>query len=80
MEINFKAKKATVEPQNGYEVLVIVDGINLSEITEQFENKDILDGFDTPAICEHFDHSELLDEMNVEFIKEYLKLNGETEL
>lgn len=80
MQINFKVEKLNVEPQNGYEMSITIDGYDLSEITEQFEDKEILDKFDTDAICKHFDHSELLDEMNIDFIKEYLKINGETEL
>lgn len=80
MEINFKAKKATIEPQNGYEVLVIVDGYQTKEIIEQLDKYEVLESFGTVEICKQLDHSELLDEMDFEFIKEYLRLNGETEL
>lgn len=79
-EINFKAKKVSVEPQNAYETLVIIDGFDTKEVLEQFSNEEVLNTFGTDEICKHFDHSELLDEIKIETIKEYLRDNGETEL
>jgi len=79
MSVVIKVNKVSVEPSM-YDVTLSFDGYEANEIIGQLGKEQVLDCFSTKEICSHYDKSELLDEMSTDFIKEYLKINGETEL